>query len=135
MEEKGVSLASGALRMWERKQTVHRLLGRGSSVKVTQQDRPRVGALTSPLPFPSSCSPLGPLPYSPPRGPAALGSLILEVGQGSPHSSALPDHSLSPSPTASLKPQSLDPRSSEVQTHYPYWRGTVIRPLECGTLA
>lgn len=29
----------------------------------------------------------------------------------------------------------LDPMSSEAHTHYPYWRGAVIHPLESGTLA
>lgn len=49
-----MSLASGALRTWERKQPSHPLFLGGGSAKVTQKDRARVGALTSPLTAPSS---------------------------------------------------------------------------------
>lgn len=55
-----------------------------------------------------------------------------EPGGGqSPHSSGLfPDHSLTP-PIANHLPKTplLDPKSSKVHTHCPYWAGAVIRPI------
>lgn len=106
MEEKGVSLEFRALTMWERKQPSHPLfLGGGSSAKITQQDKARVGALTSPpnipffllssrttalQPYQGSCSPWTPEPGS---GPGFFSLLR-----------PLPDYSLPLSPTASLKP-------------------------------